>query len=178
MNASDFQKELIQTLNERFTELGFDTRLVPDAPEGGGQIGDTLAFLMPITERGDRVLTELRFAVSGGETYYVQIFTTLFTELNESLSELERLLGALNYKTGFGAYGVLHESGLLWHKYGCAVREFDFIDGAEGFAVALLDILDLIREQYTAVYGVLTAVASGAVAGEQALSDMMGLSKQ
>lgn len=163
MSIQEFQNDLFQALQARFGELGFDAHTVADAPEQGSQVGETLLFMMPITENGDVALADLRFVGLPDERYYVQIFLTIFNELKEGYEELERAIPILNYRAEFGAYGMLPGTRQFWQKYAFAVRELDLIDGPEGFAVALLDMLDLIREQNTAIYQTITALASGDV---------------
>jgi len=168
MNIRDFQSELFGILEARFKSLGFETETVADnTMEESGQIGDTLLFLLPITENDDRALTDLRFAAIDNSRYYMQIYLTIFTGLEHGYGELEKALPTLNYHVRLGAYGLLPSKREFFNKYAFIVRELDLTDGAEGFAVALLDALDIMREQNTAYYGAVSALASGAVTYEE-----------
>ncbi len=169
MDIREFQRELFKALNARFVELGFDAEAISDAEEGGPQIGDTLLFLLPITESDDRALADLRLVAIGESRYYVQIFMTLFTGLEKGYGELAQALPALNYYAGLGSYGTLEAKREFYLKYCFIVRELDLIDGAKGFAAALLDALDIVREQSAAVYPVAAALASGALTYAEAL---------
>jgi hypothetical protein len=169
MNIQQFQSELFKILKARFDELGFDAESL-GAEEAGPQVGGTLLFLLPITENDDRALTDLRLVAIGENKYYVQIFMTLFTELENGYDELEKALSALNYYAGLGTYGMLEAKREFYHKYCFLLRELDLIDGAQGFALALLDALDIIREQTTKIYPIASALASGALSYESALS--------
>jgi hypothetical protein len=170
MNINDFQSELFDTLETRFKELGFETETVADnVPEESAQIGKALLFLLPITENDDRALTDLRFAAIDDNRYYVQIFMTIFSGLGQGYFELEKALSTLNYHAILGAYGVLPSNREFFCKYGFIVRDFDLIDGAQGFAAALLDALDIMREQITGAYDFAAALASGATPYEDSI---------
>ena len=161
MEINEFQSELFRILEERFRELGFETERVPGLGESGRQAGDTLLFLMPVTEKDDRVITDIRFVMIGGERYCIQLFFTIFTDLKDGYEELEKAVPALNFYARFGTYGMLPSQRHFWQRYSVPLRELDLTDGAQGFAVALLDVLDLIREQNTLIYDIIASLASG-----------------
>jgi hypothetical protein len=171
MTIQDFSHELFGLLKSRLEELGFDTEAVTDMPEGGRQIGGTLLFALPVTEDNDRVLTDLRLLAVDEERYCIQIYITVFTGLREGYAELQKLLPALNYHEMLGAYGILEAEREFFHKYSLPLRELDLIDGALGFALALLDTLDLIREQNTVLYPLAAALASGRLTYGEALQN-------
>ena len=169
MDLTEFHANLFGSLEARFRELGFETSRAADAPAGSVQVSDSLMFLLPVTEDDDRVLADLRFVKISDNRYCVQIFLTIFTDLEEGYMELEKAVPVLNYRTMLGCYGMFPEMRQFWHKYSMVIREFDMIDGAEGFAVALLDDLDLIREQVTGVFEPIKALASGGITYKEAV---------
>ena len=152
--------------------MNFETEIIAEnAVEAGAQIGNTLLLLLPITENDDRALADLRLVAIDESRYFVQVFLTIFKELGSGgYDELQKALPALNYGAALGAYGMLPSKSEFFYKYGFVVRELDLIDGAQGFALALLDALDIIREQNTAVYDVVAALASGALTYEDAVN--------
>ena len=162
-----FQAELFAILEAHLNELDIEVAKGPG--DGAGQIGDTLLFLLHITEDGGSAMADLRFAGIDEERVYVQIYLTIFNDLEDGYAELEKALPVLNYFSTIGAYGMFPPGRQFWHKYSLVVREFDFFDGADGFAVALMDVLDLIREQNTAIYDTVAALASGAVTHQEAV---------
>jgi hypothetical protein len=169
MDIQILQRELFRLLDEQFKELGFD---VQHMDGGSGQIGGTMMFLLPVTEEGDTLLADLRMAEFDGENdklRYVQMFFTIFSELGDRYEELEKIVPALNYYARLGSYGMYPPKRQFWHKYNFVIRDLDMIDGADGIAVALLDELDMIRQQNTELYELVTALASGAITYSEAV---------
>ena len=164
-----FQSDLFNMLEARILELGFDFERADGSGGDSSQLGDTLLFLLPITEDDDRALTDLRFIQIDDERFCIQVFLTIFNNLEDGYDELEKALPALNLYTRFGSYGMLKAQRQFWNKYVFAIRELDLTDGPEGVAVALLDVLDLIREQNTAIYETVAALASGSMTYQEAI---------
>jgi hypothetical protein len=159
MTPQAFQTELFRHLSSRFKELRFPLEQVPD--QAGAQLGDTLMLMLPVTPQ-DQALADLRFLRLRGQCC-VQLFLTLFTELAAApYGELEKAAPALNYYAPIGSYGVFAPKGQFWHKYNFFLRDLDWVDGPQGFAMALLDTLDLLRDQNTRLYPFLLPIASGA----------------
>lgn len=142
------QKELFSALEERVQTIGMETQRVPGA--GGIQVGDTLRFLVPVTDDGDPVLMELMAATLTEDADLLQFFTTMLTDLEEE--EFQRVRQSLeewNHACPVGSYGVFVEERQLYHKYG--VLFFGERD-VEKMADHVLDVLTLLYEVLSSHY--------------------------
>lgn len=142
------QQELFSALEKRVQTIGMETRRVPGA--GGVQVGDTLRFLVPVTDDGDPVLMELMAATLTEDADMLQFFTTVLTDLEEDgFQRVRQSLEAWNHACPVGSYGVYAEERQLYHKYGAL---FFGEQDVEKMADQALDVLTLLYEVLSSHY--------------------------
>lgn len=107
--------QAFQALDRKLQDLGIDTTYV----EGirSPQIGDTLRILLPVTEEGHPVITEVMVTELTEELDLLHIYSTVIAEFNEKAGELPGKLSEWNILCPLGAYGIYEEEGQLFHKY-------------------------------------------------------------
>lgn len=108
----------------------------------GPQIGNTLRILLPITEEGHPVLTEIMVTEFTDDLDLLHIYSTLIVKSNDSISELKQKLGEWNLLCPLGAYGLYEEDGerQLFHKY-----TLPFSMDAEKLADEAMILIELIH---------------------------------
>ena len=146
------QKELFSILEERLHAVGLETSEIPGV--GGGQVGDTLRFLLPVNDEGSPVLMEIMaFSLSKGRDM-LQFFTTVFTDLEEDqYNRVHEALEVWSAKCLLGSYGVYRENRQLYHKYGVP---FFAVTDAGRMADEAMNVLLLVYEMLAAEYPELT----------------------
>ena len=106
-----------RNLEDQLHELEIETTYL----EGlrGPQIGDTLRILLPITEEGHPVLTEIMVTEFTDDLDLLHIYSTLIVKSIDSISELKQKLSEWNILCPLGASGIFEEDGerQLFHKY-------------------------------------------------------------
>ena len=107
--------QFFQALDQKIQELGIETTYV----EGirSPQIGDTLRILLPVTEEGHPVITEVMVTELADDLDLLHLYSTLIVTLNEKASELPGKLSEWNLLCPLGAYGIYEEERQLFHKY-------------------------------------------------------------
>ena len=107
--------QFFQTLDQKIQALEIETTYI----EGirSPQIGDTLRILLPVTEEGHPVITEVMVTELSEDLDLLHIYTTVIAKFNERAEELPRLLSEWNILCPLGAYGIYEEEGQLFHKY-------------------------------------------------------------
>ena len=107
--------QFFNLLDEKIQALGVETTYV----EGirSPQLGDTLRFLLPVTEEGDPVIMEVMVTELTDDADLLHIYSTLITALGEKAAELPQKLSEWNLLCPLGAYGIYEEEGQLFHKY-------------------------------------------------------------
>ncbi len=105
----------LQELDDKLTALGIETTYV----EGGGppQIGDTLRVLLPVTEEGHPVITEIMVTELADDLNMLHIYSTVIAEFNEKAPELPGKFSEWNLLCPLGAFGIYEEEQQLFHKY-------------------------------------------------------------
>ena len=115
----------------------------------GPQIGDTLRILLPVTEEGHPVLTEIMITEFTDDLDLLHIYSTLIVRCNENIAELSKQLSEWNILCPLGAYGVYEEDEVrqLFHKYTFPLDKND--DDCSEQAMALLELIHgILSEQY------------------------------
>ena len=134
-------------LEDLLHELGIETAYVEGV--GGPQIGDTLRILLPVTEEGHPVLTEIMITEFTDDLDLLHIYSTLIVRCNENIAELSKQLSEWNILCPLGAYGVYEEDEVrqLFHKYTFPLDKND--DDCSEQAMALLELIHgILSEQY------------------------------
>ena len=122
----------------------------------GPQIGDTLRILLPVTDEGHPVLTEIMVTEFTDDLDLLHVYSTLLLDC-ERLDELTQALSEWNLLCPLGAYGIFESDGKqqLFHKYTFPL-DIDTADFSEQ-AMTLLELLHgVLSEQYSA-YSAFTA---------------------
>ena len=107
--------QFLQELDGKITELGIETTYVKggDSP----QIGDTLRILLPVTEEGHPVITEIMVSEFADDLDLLHLYSTVFPKCGGKLSELPQKLSEWNLLCPLGAFGIYEEEQQLFHKY-------------------------------------------------------------
>ena len=105
--------QFFNLLDEKIQALGVETTYV----EGirSPQLGDTLRFLLPVTEEGDPVIMEVMVTELTDDADLLHIYSTLITAFSEKAAELPQKLSEWNLLCPLGAYGIYEEEGQLFH---------------------------------------------------------------
>ena len=137
-------------LEDMLHELEIETTYV----EGfhGPQIGDTLRILLPVTEEGHPVLTEIMVSEFTDDLDLLHIYSTLIVKCNDQIAGLPQKLSEWNILCHLGAYGIYEEDGerQLFHKYTFPLDKTVYGDFSEQAMLLLELIHDVLSEQYPA----------------------------
>ena len=137
-------------LEDQLHELEIETAYVEGVR--GPQIGDTLRILLPVTEQGHPVLTEIMVTEFTDDLDLLHLYSTLIVRCNDQITELTQKLSEWNILCPLGAYGIYEEDGTrqLFHKYTFPLDRND----TEGFSDTAMLLIELIHgvlsEQYSA----------------------------
>ncbi len=135
-------------LEDMLHDLEIETAYVKGSSEP--QIGDTLRILLPITDEGHPVLTEIMVTEFTDDLDLLHVYSTLIVKSNDRIAELPRKLSEWNILCPLGAYGIYEADGerQLFHKYTLPLdrnASEDFSD----VAMLLLELIHgLLSEQY------------------------------
>ena len=132
-------------LEDMLHELEIETTYVEGVP--GPQIGDTLRILLPLTEEGHPVLTEIMVTEFTDDLDLLHVYSTLLVECGENIAELTQKLSEWNL---LGAYGIYEEDGArqLFHKYTLPLDKTAPGDLADKAMLLIELIHGLLSEQY------------------------------
>ena len=105
----------LQELDGKLAALGIETTYVKggDSP----QIGDTLRILLPVTEEGHPVITEVMVSEFAEDLDMLHLYSTVIAKFSEKAAELPQKLSEWNLLCPLGAFGIFEEEGQLFHKY-------------------------------------------------------------
>ena len=135
-------------LEDILHELEIETTYMKGSPEP--QIGDTLRILLPVTEEGHPVLTEIMVTEFTDDLDLLHIYSTLIVRCCDDIAALSQKLSEWNIVCPLGAYGLFEEDGMrqLFHKYTFPLDK----NGTEDFSEQAMLLLELIHgilsEQY------------------------------
>lgn len=140
MNLNSVNR-FFRKLEDQLHELEIETTYL----EGlrGPQIGDTLRILLPITDEGHPVLTEIMVTEFTDDLDLLHIYTTLIVKSTDNISELPGKLSEWNILCPLGAYGIYEEDGerQLFHKYTLPINR----DSDEELADEAMLFIELIH---------------------------------
>ncbi len=105
---------LFQTdLEARFTQLGLESAHTEAGPDA---IGDILRVLIPVTDEGDLILTEIVFTPWADDCDLLHLYSTLIAEIGPGYETLKEQLIDWNLACPLGAFGIFRER-QFYHKY-------------------------------------------------------------
>ena len=81
------------------------------------QIGNTLRALLPVTDAGDMVLTEVMMGPYTEDALLLQIYTTMIAEIGPGYEALKEMLLDWNLSAPLGAFGIYRQNRQFYHKY-------------------------------------------------------------
>ena len=110
MDAKKFQTALENLLKQ----TGAQTAVLEGTEP---QLGDTLRALLPVTEAGDMVLTEVMMCPFTEDALLLQIYTTMIAEIGPGYEALKEMLLEWNLTASLGAFGIYRQNRQLYHKY-------------------------------------------------------------
>ena len=152
------QNAYFQALEARLRAMELETRRMP--ADGQPGVGQTMRFLLPISDEGDSVLVEITAAAIDGELSLLQFYTTMLIDLREPLDALREKIHRWNFECPFGSFGIFTQEGHLYHKYALPVfeKEGKSPETLTEETVSILSVLyDLIAEPYFAAAELLHA---------------------
>ena len=98
MDVNKFQNALEDLLKKAGAETAFLEGIEP-------QLGNTLRTLLPVTEAGDMVLTEVMMAPFTEDALLLQIYSTMIIEIGPGYEALKEMLLDWNLTAPLGAFG-------------------------------------------------------------------------
>ena len=110
MDISIFFSEL----ESLFKKIGLETATLKGEEP---QLGDTLRILLPVTEEGNVVLTELLAAPYNEDVILLQIYSTMIAEIGPGYEALKEMLLDWNLSCPVGAFGIYRQGRQFYHKY-------------------------------------------------------------
>ena len=148
MNTA-MQTAYFKALEKRLAKMELETRLMPSSDQPG--VGQTMRFLLPISDDGDSVLVEVTAATIDEELGFFQFYTTMLIDLKEPLDALREKIHQWNFVCPFGSFGIFEQEGHLYHKYALPVFSDEKKDPEVLVqeTISILSVLyDIIGEQY------------------------------
>ncbi len=137
----------LQELDGKITELGIETTYMKggDSP----QIGDTLRILLPVTEEGHPVITEIMVSEFADDLDLLHLYSTVLPKCGGNLSELQQKLSEWNLLCPLGAFGIFEEEEQLFHKY---TLPFPLEMGPDVLAEEAMLLIELIHSVLSQKY--------------------------
>ena len=135
-------------LEDMLHELGIETAYMEGI--SGPQIGDTLRILLPVTDEGHPVLTEIMVTEFTDDLDLLHVYSTLIVKSNEKITELSQKLSEWNIICPLGAYGIFEQDGerQLFHKYTFPLDSGSSEDFSD-VAMLLIELIHgLLSERY------------------------------
>jgi len=119
-----FVNKLHADLEKRFAELGFETSINESGLPRQTQIGNTFRVLLPVTERGENILTQLRLGKLTDKLFNLQIYSTVFPKIDKN-SSIAGKTDIINLATPVGAFGLFSMGDYyeLYHKYSILIPQ-------------------------------------------------------
>ena len=144
------QKEYFAGLEKELTDRGLEHVRVDGA--GSPQVGDTIRFLLPMSEEGGVVMMELLILDLGEEEFLLEFYTTMFTDVEDVITDLSVEIPAWNFLCPLGSFGIFEEEGHLYHKYGLPFSGDTETEKFTKDSVTVMKFLfDIIADKYAAV---------------------------
>ena len=143
MDADKF----LNALDGLLKQLGVQTAML-DGVEP--QIGNTLRALMPVTNTGEVVLTEVMLGPLTEDALLVQIYSTMIVEIGPGYEALKEMILDWNLTAGLGAFGIYRQQRQLYHKYNYIIpTDADPEEMATEIFYLINLVVSVISEYYT-----------------------------
>ncbi len=117
MNIEDV-KQFQRVLEARLKVLTLETAYFDNGPES---IGDTLRVLLPVTDAGDIVLTEILVTPWVEDCNLLHFYSTIIVEIGPGYEALKEMMLDWNLACPLGAFGIYRPARQFYHKYTLAL---------------------------------------------------------
>ena len=107
-------EKFLNALENVLKEVGVQTAVLEGAEP---QIGNTLRALLPVTDAGDVVLTEVMMGPCTEDALLLQLYSTMIMEIGPGYEALKEMLLDWNLTAQLGAFGIYRQQRQLYHKY-------------------------------------------------------------
>ena len=142
MDADKFQNALDNLLKK----VGVQTAVLEGVEP---QIGNTLRALLPVTEAGDVVLTEIMMGPYTDDALLLEIYSTMIVEIGPGYEALKEMLLDWNLTAALGAFGIYRQQKQLYHKYNYIIpTDADPEEMAEEIFYLINLVLGVISERF------------------------------
>lgn len=142
MDADKFQNALENLLKQ----VGVQTAVLEGVEP---QIGNTLRALLPVTEAGDVVLTEVMMGPYTDDALLLEIYSTMIVEIGPGYEALKEMLLDWNLTAALGAFGIYRQQKQLYHKYNYIIpADADPEEMAEEIFYLINLVLGVISERF------------------------------
>ena len=142
MDADKFQNALENLLKKAGVQTAELEGVEP-------QIGNTLRALLPVTEAGDVVLTEIMMGPYTDDALLLEIYSTMIVEIGPGYEALKEMLLDWNLTARLGAFGIYRQQRQLYHKYNYIIpTDADPDEMAEEIFYLMNLVLDVIAERF------------------------------
>ena len=137
-------------LEDQLHELEIETAYVEGVR--GPQIGDTLRVLLPVTDEGHPVLTEIMVTEFTDDLDLLHLYSTLIVRCSDPIDALKEKLSEWNILCPLGAYGIYEENGAcqLFHKYTYPLDKDSTADFSETAMLLIELVHSVLSVQYSA----------------------------
>ena len=143
MDADKFQNALENLLKKAGVQTAELEGVEP-------QIGNTLRALLPVTEDGDMVLTEVMMGPYTDDALLLEIYSTMIVEIGPGYEALKEMLLDWNLTAALGAFGIYRQQRQLYHKYNYIIpTDADPEEMAAEIFYLINLILGVISERFT-----------------------------
>lgn len=150
------QKSYFDRLEAELRNRGLEPVRVPGA--GAPQVGETLRFLLPMSEEGGAVMMEFLLLDIGEDEALLEFYTTMFTDVSDVIADLRVEIPAWNFLCPLGSFGIFEEGGQLYHKYGIPFpADTDEEKFTETAVTVMKFLFDIIAEKYLDVLEMMIA---------------------
>lgn len=113
---SKWHNEVLNVVAHQLQEENL--QLTRNANESLENASDSLKVLIPISEDGDFILTEITLCDISPSNTIIQFYSTIATHvLDDCIPEVEKSLIHMNMHTALGAFGIFYEGHQIYHKY-------------------------------------------------------------
>ena len=140
-------EKFLNALENILKEVGVQTAVLEGAEP---QIGNTLRALLPVTDAGDVVLTEVMMGPCTEDALLLQLYSTMIMEIGPGYEALKEMLLDWNLTAQLGAFGIYRKQRQLFHKYNYIIPiDADPDDMAAEIFYLINLVLGVISERFT-----------------------------
>jgi len=139
-------EKFLNALEDILKEVGMQTAVLEGAEP---QIGNTLRALLPVTDAGDVVLTEVMMGPCTEDALLLQLYSTMIMEIGPGYEALKEMLLDWNLTAQLGAFGIYRQQRQLYHKYNYIIPiDADPEEMAEEIFYLMKLVLTVISERF------------------------------